>query len=135
MTIGALRDVTHVMESLSPEQNQMLDSWSDALQQMLQRAVDQGGPAARRLKSWLNGHLVFALGTNVSRAAFEPTVDEFKVVATADSLEPGKLVGAEVTVEGRQVPLVLLKKGRSVMALSGTCTHWGGKLAEGKLVD
>jgi nitrite reductase/ring-hydroxylating ferredoxin subunit len=30
---------------------------------------------------------------------------------------------------------VLLKKGPTVMALSATCTHWGGPLAEGKLVD
>lgn len=250
MTIDALRDVTHVMDSLSPEQNQMLDSWADRLQGLQATAVEQGGPAARRFKNWLNGvwlghplhpaltdaaigawstgflldlvgargaadaamtagvlsaiptaltgaadwsdtsdearrtglvhallnsvgltfmvaslfarrterralgiglsttglflttisawlggHLVFVLGTNVSRTAFEPSVDEFQSVARADALEQGKLTGAEVTVEGSKVPLVLLKKGNSIMALGGTCTHWGGPLAEGKLVD
>ena len=33
------------------------------------------------------------------------------------------------------MPLVLLKKGRSVLALSAVCTHWGAPLAEGKLVN
>jgi len=250
MTIDVLRDVTHVMESLSPEQNQLLDRWSDQLQGLVQVGVDQGGPAGRRMKNWLNGvwlghpvhpaltdvvlgawstgmlmdavgargaadaaitvgvlsavptaiagaadwsdtsdeprrtglvhallnsaglvfmvgslfarrterralgvglstaglflsglsawlggHMVFGMGTNVSRTVFEPTVDEFQAVARADALESGKLFGAEAKVDGAKVPLVLLKKGRAVMALSGTCTHWGGPLAEGKLVS
>lgn len=92
------------------------------------------GMVLTSISAYLGGHLVFARGTNVNRTAFEPTLDEFQVVASAASLEPGKLVGAEVTVEGAKVPLVLYKKGRSIMALSATCTHWGGPLAEGKLV-
>jgi nitrite reductase/ring-hydroxylating ferredoxin subunit/uncharacterized membrane protein len=250
MTIDVLRDVTHVMDSLSPGQKQLLDRWSDQLQRLVAVGVEQGGPAARRMKNWLNGvwlghplhpaltdvalgawstgflmdavgargaadaaitvgvlsavptalagaadwsdtsgearrtglvhallnsaglvfmigslfarraeqralgiglstaglclsgisawlggHLVFALGTNVSRTAFQPTVDEFQVVARADALEPGKLFAAEATVEGTKVPLVLLKNGRTITALSGVCTHWGGLLAEGKLVS
>src|SRR5438132_9590170 len=250
MTIDVLRDVTHVMESLSPEQNQLLDRWSDQLQGLVQVGVEQGGPAGRRVKNWLNGvwlshplhpaltdvvlgawttgavldlvgsrrsadaamtvgvlsavptalagladwsdtsdeprrtrlvhallnaaglacmlgslfarradqraigiglstcglflsgisawlggHLVFALGTNVNRAAFEPAIDKFQVVANADALESGKLFGAHVDVEGTKVPVVLLRQGRSILAIGGTCTHWGGQLAEGKLVD
>jgi len=249
MTIDTLRDVTHVMDRLSPGQNEMLDLWSDRLQEFLHVTVEQGGPAAIRAKNWLNGvwlghplhpaltdvalgawwtgsfldlvgvkrtadaaitlgvlsvvptalsgaadwadtsdeqrrtglvhallnsaglvcmigslfarraerrgagvclsmvglgfssfsaylggHMVFAMGTNVNREAFEPTVDEFQVVASAAALEPGKIVGAEVNVEGTKVPLVLYRKGPSIMALSGRCTHWGGPLAEGKLV-
>lgn len=250
MTIDVLRDVTNVMDSLSPEQNQMLDRWSDQLQAVVRGGLEQGGPAAQRIKNWLNGvwlghplhpaltdlalgawstgaamdlvgargaadaamtvgvlsavptalagaadwtdtsgesrraglvhallnsvglafmigslfarrterralgvglstvglflsgmsawlggHLVFVMGTNVSRTAFEPTVDEFQVVARADALEPGKLFGVAADVEGAKVPLVLLKKGRSILAISATCTHWGGPLAEGKLID
>ncbi|MCA1644334.1 MAG: Rieske 2Fe-2S domain-containing protein [Chloroflexi bacterium] len=249
MTIDVLRDVTHVMESLSPEQNQLLDRWSDELQRIIGVAIEQGGPAARRMKNWLNGvwlghplhpaltdlalgawstgtlmdavgargtadaaltvgvlsavptalagaadwsdtsgearrtglvhallnsaglvfmigslfarrterralgvglstvglflsglsawlggHLVFGLGANVNRAAFEPTVDDFQVVAAADAIQPGKLFGAKANVDGTTIPLVLLKKGRTIMAISATCTHWGGSLAEGKLV-
>src|SRR5438067_7619105 len=249
MAVDVLRDVPHVMDTLSPDQNQKLDRWSDQLQELMRVGVEQGGPAARRVKNWLNGvwlghplhpaltdaavgawsagalldlvgasgaadaaitvgvlsavptalagaadwsdtsgesrrtglvhallnsvalvfmlgslfarrverraigiglstaglflsglsawlggHLVFAMGTNVSRTAFEPTVDEFQVVARADALEAGKLFGAEANVDGTKVPLVLLKKGRTIVALSGTCPHWGGPLAEGKLV-
>ena len=250
MTIDVLRDVTHVMDSLSPEQNQLLEQWADRLQGLIRVGVEQGGPAARRMKNWLNGvwlghplhpaltdvtlgawstgflmdavgargaadaaitvgvlsavptalagaadwsdasdeprrtglvhallnsaglllmvgslfarraerralgiglstaglflsgisawlggHLVFAMGTNVSRTAFEPAVDTFQVVAPADALEADKLFGAEANVEGTRVPLVLLKRGRTITALSGTCTHWGGPLAEGKLLE
>ena len=249
-TPDVFHDVTHVMDSLSTEQNAALERWADQLQGLMRTAVEQGGPAAGRFKNWLNGvwlghplhpaltdvtlgawstgalldivgsrsgadaaitigslsavptalagaadwsdtsgeprrtglvhallnstalacmvaslfarrterralgiglstmglslsafsawlggHLVFVLGTNVSRTAFEPTVDDFQVVARADALEPGTLLGAEVEVDGTKVPLVLLKKGRSISAISGTCTHWGGPLAEGKLVD
>ena len=55
MTIDSLRDVTHVMDNLSPEQSQTLDQWSDQLQSVLRTAVEQGGPAAQRAKNWLNG--------------------------------------------------------------------------------
>src|SRR5438067_7847694 len=250
MTAAVVPDVSRVMGALGPEQTQTLDHWADQLQELLNTVVSQGGPAARRVKNWLNGvwlghplhpaltdaavgawsagalldlvgasgaadaaitvgvlgavptalagaadwsdtsgesrrtglvhallnsaglvfmvgslfarradrralgiglstaglclsgisawlggHLVFGIGTNVSRAAFEPTVDEFQVVARADAVEPGKLFAAEVNVDGLKVPLVLLKNGASIMALSGTCTHWGGSLAEGKLID
>jgi nitrite reductase/ring-hydroxylating ferredoxin subunit len=87
------------------------------------------------ISAWLGGHLVYGLGTNVNRAAFQPSVDEFKVVAKTDELEAGKLFGAEVEVDGTKVPVVLLKKDRLIMAIGGTCTHWGGPLADGKLVD
>ncbi len=85
--------------------------------------------------AWIGGHLVYVLGTNINRAVFEPAVEEFTPVIGADALAPGKLVGAELEVDGQKVPLVLLRQGESILALSGTCTHWGGPLAEGKLVD
>jgi len=249
MSVDVVRDLSRIVDSLSPEQNQMLEHWSDQLQGLLNTAVSQGGPAARRVKNWLNGvwlghplhpaltdavigawstgamldlvgakreadaaiavgvlsaiptafagaadwadtsdeprriglihallnsagltcmvaslfarranqramgiglstiglsvtsisawlggELVYRLGTGVSRIAFEPRVDEFQVVARADSLESGKLVSAELMVDGSKVALALLKQGGSVMAISGTCPHWGGPLAEGKLV-
>ena len=245
-----LRDVSRMMDSLSPGQTAALDQWSDQLQGLVRTAVEQGGPAAQRFKNWLNGvwlghplhpaltdvtlgawttgalldlvnargpadaamtvgvvsaiptalagaadwsdteaesrraglvhallntaaltcmvgslfarranqralgiglstaglslgsfsawiggHLVYALGTAVSRTAFEPTVDEFKVVMRDADLPPDQLTGAEVDLDGQKVPLVLLKRGRSIMALSATCTHWGASLADGKLVD
>src|SRR4051812_7591315 len=55
MTAESLRDVTHVLDNLSPEQNKTLDEWAGQVQGVLNTAVEQGGPAARRVKNWLNG--------------------------------------------------------------------------------
>jgi nitrite reductase/ring-hydroxylating ferredoxin subunit/uncharacterized membrane protein len=250
MSADVVLDVSRVMDSLSPEQNQMLDEWAEQLQGLLNTAVSQGGPAAQRVKNWLNGvfmghalhpaltdvpigawfagalldlvgagreadaamtigvlaavptalagaadwadtseeprrigfvhallnsgalvlmigslfarrgnqrglgiglsttalslatfsawlggELVYRFGTSVSRIAFEPKVEEFQPVAGVDALQPGKLFAAEANVDGTKVPLVLLKKGREIVAVSGTCPHWGGPLAEGKLLE
>jgi nitrite reductase/ring-hydroxylating ferredoxin subunit/uncharacterized membrane protein len=250
MSVDGLRDVTRVMDNLSPEQAQTLDEWSEQIQGIVRTAVDQGGPPARRVKNWLNGvwlghalhpaltdlaigawstgfvldvvgarrsadtavtvgllaavptalsgaadwsdsegaqrrtglvhavlnsvglaclvsslfarraemrglgfalstfglglssvsawlggELVFRQGANVNRNAWLPEVDDFRPVLSADAVQPGKLVGAELSIDGQTVPLVLFKKGRSIMVLSGACSHWGGPLAEGKLVD
>ena len=93
------------------------------------------GLSLTSVSAWLGGELVYRRGTNVSRIAFEPPLEEFKVVAKADSLEPGKLFAAELNVDGAHVSLALLKRGRTIMAISGTCPHWGGPLAEGKLLE
>src|ERR1051326_9184746 len=249
MTVDVVPDVSRVMHALDPEQIQQLDHWSDQIQERLSTAVSQGGPAARRVKNWLNGvwlghalhpaltdaaigawstgalldlvdaeqaadaamtvgvlaaiptalagaadwadtseeprriglihaglnsaglalmigslfarrgnmrglgiglstlglslatisawlggELVYRFGTNISRIAFEPRVDDFVAVARADALTEGKLSSAEATIEGQKVPLALLKRGSTILAISGTCPHWGGPLAEGKLV-
>ena len=55
IAIDTLRDATHVVENLTPEQNATLDHWSDQLQSALRSLIDQGGPAARRAKNGLNG--------------------------------------------------------------------------------
>jgi len=250
MSADVVLDVSRVMDSFTPEQNQMLDQWAEQIQGLLTTAISQGGPAAQRVKNWLNGvglghalhpaltdvpigawftgslldvvgahreadaamtigvlgaiptalagaadwadtseeprriglihallnsgglaliiaslfarrgnqrglgiglstlglslatvsawlggELVYRFGTNVSRIAFEPRIEDFLKVASADALVPGKLVAAEAEIDGVKVPLALLKKGRSVVAISGTCPHWGGPLAEGKLLE
>jgi nitrite reductase/ring-hydroxylating ferredoxin subunit len=250
MTVDVVRDLTHVMDALSPEQTRLLDHTAKQVQGVLTSAIEQGGPAARRVKNWLNGvwlghvlhpaltdvtigawttgalldmvgakreadaamtvgvlaaiptalsgaadwadtneeprriglvhaalnsagltlmigslfarranqrglgiglstlgltfasvsawlggELVYKLGTNVSRIAFEPRVAEFQTVARVGTLQEGKLTATEADVDGARVPLVLLKRGGEVMALSGTCPHAGGPLAEGKLVE
>jgi nitrite reductase/ring-hydroxylating ferredoxin subunit len=93
------------------------------------------GLSLASLSAWLGGELVYRFGMSVSRIAFEPSVDEFQPVASLDALPEGKLFAAEATVEGMKVPLALLRRGNSVLAVSNTCPHWGGPLAEGKLVE
>jgi nitrite reductase/ring-hydroxylating ferredoxin subunit/uncharacterized membrane protein len=85
--------------------------------------------------SYLGGDMVYRQGAGVSRNAFDPEMKEWTVALPADRLSDGKLVGAEVEVEGKRLPIVLLKRGDRIMALSAVCSHWGGPLAEGKLVD
>ena len=62
-------------------------------------------------------------------------VDDFKPVAKFDEVREGRLNSAEFEVDGSKIPLVLMKRGREVLALNGVCSHMGGPLPEGKLVD
>jgi nitrite reductase/ring-hydroxylating ferredoxin subunit len=62
-------------------------------------------------------------------------VRDFQTAARLDDLTEGQLTAAQVSVEGTSVPLVLLKRGSEVFALGNVCTHAGGPLTEGTLVD
>jgi nitrite reductase/ring-hydroxylating ferredoxin subunit/uncharacterized membrane protein len=85
--------------------------------------------------AYLGGEIVYKLGTIVDRTAFDPETDEWRVAAKVDDLVEGQLHGGEVTIDGVQVPIVLLKRGETIHALHGRCAHMGGPLAEGKIVD
>lgn len=85
--------------------------------------------------AWIGGELVYRLGQGVSRNAWDPAVPEFTVAARADTLAEGKLSSGEVVIDGKRVPLVLLKRGDDVLALSSVCSHMGGPLAEGQVVE
>jgi nitrite reductase/ring-hydroxylating ferredoxin subunit/uncharacterized membrane protein len=85
--------------------------------------------------AWLGGSMVFKQGTGVDRNAFTPEVEKWQKVVRLDALKEGELTKGEVTVDGQPVPLVLLKRGGEVLALSDTCSHLGGPLSEGKLED
>jgi nitrite reductase/ring-hydroxylating ferredoxin subunit/uncharacterized membrane protein len=104
-----------------------------------QRALGIGlstlGLSFSTISAWLGGEMVYRFGTSVSRIAFDAAVEEFVGVASFDSLPEGKLTAAQASVEGQKVALALLRRGSSVVAISGTCPHWGGPLAEGKLVE
>jgi len=249
MTLDSMRDVSRVMDNLTPEQTETLDKWSEQLQGGLRTVIDLGGPAAQRVKNllngvwlghalhpaltdvvigawvtgaildvvgkrrsadaaltlgvvaavptalsgaadwadtpgeprrtglvhamlnsaglgcmvlsllarraemrplgfvlssvglslasfsaWIGGELVYRWGVAVNRSAFLPTVSEFQRVVAYDSLQSGQLHGAELTVEGVKVPVVLLRTDGSVLAIGAQCSHWGGPLAEGELV-
>jgi nitrite reductase/ring-hydroxylating ferredoxin subunit/uncharacterized membrane protein len=98
-------------------------------------ALSTTGYAIASVSAWLGGKLVYDQGTGVSRNAWTPESETFLVAARADALADGKLAPGEITMDGTKVPLVLLKRGRQILALSGVCNHWGGPLAQGKLVD
>jgi nitrite reductase/ring-hydroxylating ferredoxin subunit/uncharacterized membrane protein len=85
--------------------------------------------------AYLGGELVYTLGIGVNRNAWMPRVEGFQVAANVQDLVDGQLAKGEVTVDGARIPLVLLKRGDEVLALGGVCSHLGGPLAEGRLVD
>ncbi|MDQ3701361.1 MAG: Rieske 2Fe-2S domain-containing protein [Chloroflexota bacterium] len=100
------------------------------------------GLATTGVSGYLGGELAYNLGVGVSRTAWStevedasPAISEFQVAAPASSHVEGDLSAGEIEVDGQKIPLVLLKRGNQVLALNGTCTHAGGPLAEGKLVD
>ena len=98
-------------------------------------ALSTAGLSVASFSAWLGGSMVYREGIGVSHNAFQPGVDEFQPVISENSLQPGKLTYAELNTEGGPVPLVLYKSGASIYALSNVCSHLGGPLAEGKLVD
>jgi nitrite reductase/ring-hydroxylating ferredoxin subunit/uncharacterized membrane protein len=93
------------------------------------------GSSLALLSGWLGGELVYVLGAAVSRNAFAPAAGEFQVAADAAAVKDGVLSAGRIRVGEQDVPLVLLRRGNEILALGGTCSHSGGPLAEGKLVD
>ena len=85
--------------------------------------------------AYLGGELVYTQGTGVDRNAWDPEDIGWSVAANAADLIEGQLKPGEIEVEGQKLPLVLLKQGRKILALGGRCSHLGGPLAEGKLID
>lgn len=84
---------------------------------------------------YLGGELSYRLGVGIDRNAWRPTADDYRIAANADKLVEGELLAGEITVKEEKVPLVLLKRGDEVFAIGAVCSHWGGPLAEGRLVD
>lgn len=80
---------------------------------------------------YLGGHLSFARGVGVNRTAFEPAVTEWTRVAALHELEERK----PLRVEAAAVPVVLVLVDGRVHALSATCTHAGGRLDDGMVID
>ncbi|MFN8637234.1 MAG: Rieske 2Fe-2S domain-containing protein [Chloroflexota bacterium] len=91
---------------------------------------------------YLGGELSYTLGQGVNRNAWSPEVEQlapnpsdFVAVVKEDEVREGVLTAAEASLGETKVPLVLMRKGREILALNATCSHLGGPLAEGKLVD
>jgi nitrite reductase/ring-hydroxylating ferredoxin subunit/uncharacterized membrane protein len=97
--------------------------------------LSTAGLVVGSFSAWLGGELVMSHGTGVSRNAFDPPVEDYHVAAKVADLKDGTLARGEITVDGQKLPLVLLKRGAEVLALSGVCSHWGGPLDEGKLLE
>ncbi|MEV7200907.1 Rieske 2Fe-2S domain-containing protein [Streptomyces griseoluteus] len=79
--------------------------------------------------AYLGGHLSYVNGVGVNHTAFEEPTGKWTDVAALTALEEDK----PLRVDADGVPVVLVRHGGTVSALSATCTHAGGPLDEGKV--
>ena len=90
------------------------------------------GSAGLAVGGYLGGHLSYAQGVGVNRNADEPKKPrDWTDAAGADEVVDGR--PHRVEVAGQAV--VLVRSGGALHALGATCSHWGGPLDEGDLVD
>jgi len=84
------------------------------------------------LGGWLGGHLVYALGVGIDTTAFQQAPDDWTYAAPEDEVTEGELTMGAVN----GVPLVLTKlSGGTIVAYADRCTHRGGPLHDGTLID
>ncbi len=94
-------------------------------------ALSTAGTGLAAAAGYLGGTLTFDQGVGVNHTVFEDAVSEWTDVASLAELAPDQLV----RVSAAGVPVVLVRQGSQVRALSATCVHAGGPLDEGTLVD
>ena len=111
-------------------------------QRALGVTLSTAGFATLVVSAYLGGEISYGLGHPVNRNAWSPDtgetssqLDDFRPVARAADVREGRLTAGELEIEGTKIPLVLMKRGREILALNGTCSHLGGPLAEGRLVN
>lgn len=83
------------------------------------------------VSAYLGGHLSLVRGVGINHTAFQGSEAEWTDVAAESDVTEAKPLRA--TAGG--VPVMLVKQDGVVRALSATCTHAGGPLDEGTLVD
>jgi nitrite reductase/ring-hydroxylating ferredoxin subunit/uncharacterized membrane protein len=79
---------------------------------------------------YLGGHLTYAEGVGVNLATFEEYPQDWTQVLADAALGEGEM--RSVDVDG--VAILIARRGGDVHALSNTCVHRGGSLADGELV-
>ena len=94
-------------------------------------ALGAAGTGLAAAAGYLGGTLTLDQGVGVKHTVFEDSVAEWADVAALAELGSGQLV----RVSAAGVPVVLVRQGSEVHALSATCVHAGGPLDEGTLVD
>lgn len=92
-------------------------------------ALSSIGLGLSGFSAWLGGDLAYVLGIGVDRTAFQKPPAEW-----TDVLAEAELLGnAPKRVEVGDAPVLLLRQGGDIFAISATCTHLGGPLDEGKI--
>ena len=81
------------------------------------------------IAAYLGGEMVFTKGTGVNHTAWEAGSDDYEAVMPLEKVEENKLY----RVMAAGVPVVLLRQGLQLSAISATCSHAGGPLDVGTL--
>jgi len=89
------------------------------------------GAGALGVGGYLGGHLSYVQGIGVDQTAFEGRPADWADAGALDELADD--TPHAVTVEGADV--LLVRQAGRIFALANTCTHRGGPLAGGELVD
>ncbi|HEX8498906.1 MAG TPA: Rieske 2Fe-2S domain-containing protein [Actinomycetales bacterium] len=89
------------------------------------------GYSAIGVGGWLGGHLSYALGVGVDTTAFSHLPTDWTDACADTDLMPGKPLG----VDAGGVPVLLLRQGTVIRAISDRCTHRGAPLHEGEIQD
>ena len=92
--------------------------------------LSRGGFCVLTVGDWLGGHLAFARGVGVSRAAFDEAPRDWTRVLDADRLGDGLAVKA-VTDDA---DLVIIRRDGAIYALADRCSHCGGSLSRGRVM-
>jgi len=89
------------------------------------------GISAIGVGGYLGGHLTYAEGVGVNVDTFEEYPQDWTQALADAALGEGEMKA--VDVDG--VAIVIARQGGTVYALSDTCVHRGGSLADGELLD
>jgi nitrite reductase/ring-hydroxylating ferredoxin subunit/uncharacterized membrane protein len=90
-------------------------------------ALALAGAAMLGVGGWLGGHLAYARGVGVDTTAFQVAPQDWVDVLAETELTENQ----PVLVHAGGLPVLLVKQGGIVHALSDRCTHRGGPLHEG----
>jgi nitrite reductase/ring-hydroxylating ferredoxin subunit/uncharacterized membrane protein len=96
----------------------------------LARLLALAGYGALTAGAYLGGELVYRLGNQVDRHAFDSAAKKWKALDITE-IPDGTLVRA---MRGSE-PLVVYRDGGVIRGLHATCAHAGGPLDKGTLVD
>jgi nitrite reductase/ring-hydroxylating ferredoxin subunit/uncharacterized membrane protein len=95
------------------------------------KALALAGAGALGAGGYLGGHLSYAEGVGVAQTAFERGPREWTPVIAEAELAEGKPASADA--EG--IAVLLVRHNGVLYALADRCSHRGGPLHEGELVD
>ncbi len=95
------------------------------------RALAWAGFAVLGVGGWLGGHLAYALGVGVDTTAFTGPPQEWTDACAESDLSAEKPVAVNVA----DMSVLLVRQQAGVSALADRCTHRGGPLHEGTVVD